>query len=413
MDAINKGGVQMNILIVMSELPFPFHKNGISNTIGNLIENWNTTHRITILYFSERTVEVEEKLKEIYSIDIIYSDLKGREYFYKTHGIPGLKTRNSWGYKFNHFVNIDFVKFDRIILSSFVPAYMLNSVDLISSKDKIIFFEADAISLYYKRSAMEERSLIRKAYFLTQSYISRKMELRFIQRSGKVIYVSDVDKKYIERILGRGSDVKRLQCLNIGVHSSAVRSIDFKSVKEHVHLCFSGIMSYTPNIMAVDYILETLVPELEKKGIPFTFHIVGKEPQERWFKNQYVLSKKVVLTGFLEDIDGYLAQMDIYVSPLFLGTGMKNKILQAMVIGLPIVCSTVSKEGINQLEDGINYIECNNDPELWSKHIYELINDTTKMSTFSKEVRNIAINHYTWQSIARDFLEMHEDKSDE
>lgn len=112
------------------------------------------------------------------------------------------------------------------------------------------------------------------------------------------------------------------------------------------------------------------------------------------------------MTGFLEDIDGYIQEMDIYISPLFTGTGMKNKILQAMNLGVPIICTSISTEGINEVIDGENLIICDSkDAKIWISKIFELANDNELRNEFSLINREIIEKYYTWNNIALDFLE--------
>ena len=134
-------------------------------------------------------------------------------------------------------------------------------------------------------------------------------------------------------------------------------------------------------------------------------HIIGKNPTEDMFSYQKKYHKNVIITGFINNIDEYISRMDLYISPLFVGTGMKNKILQAMNLGIPLICSRVSAEGIVELQNGINCIICDSlDAKEWIDNIIYLLKNSELMEKFSKETRLIIKKNYTWEKIARDFI---------
>lgn len=393
----------MKILIVIPQLPYPKHKNGICSTIGNMIPYWSEENTITFIYFDERDVKAETVLQKELDIECKHYDIGGKEYVYRYQGDKYIKPRNSWGYCFNNSENIDISDYDVVILSSFVSAFLISSFTNRSDKQKIIFFEADAMSLFYKRSMEKTNSFIKRVYFLSQIKAIESIENLFYHYADSTVFVSDVDQKYIVSIADKKLK-DRFVNAHIGVEVKKERSDDFIAAKKHVNLCFSGIMDYQPNKDAVEYILEKIIPNLVNENIPFTFHIIGKNPHQNWFQNKYVNMGKVIVTGFIDNIDEYLANMDLYVCPLFLGTGMKNKILQAMGVGLPIICSKVSVEGINELVHSKNVLICNEEPEDWINSIKSISSNIKLMGQFSKLNKEIIKKEYTWEQTANKVL---------
>ena len=161
-------------------------------------------------------------------------------------------------------------------------------------------------------------------------------------------------------------------------------------------------MTYEPNHDAVEYILNKIAPLLEKHGLNYRIHIIGKNPDEKW--KHYLNNEKIVITGFIDNIEAYIASMDIYISPLLTGSGMKNKILQALSIGVPIIASQVSVDGIEGLEPGYNYLLCDDVPENWCNQIISLYNDTKKRQEFSNRGKELIHNDYSWERFARDLF---------
>lgn len=393
----------MNILIINPELPYPKHKNGNCIIIGNMIEYWYKENEIKFLYFKERDLVAENVIKEKFNIECEYIDISSNEYFYVLNKKVFLKPRNTWAYNFQKVNDIDVGKYDQVILGSFAAAFFIKAFKNSNKNPKITYLETDALTLYYKRSMERTSKIINKFYFFCQMNIISQICEVFYKYVDDTIYVSEVDKKYIQSTV-KDKTLNGFKTINLGVTVDKVRDKPFDTINQHVNLCFSGVMDYQPNKEAVEYILKELVPMLKEKNIPFKFHIVGKNPQSSWSNNKYVESGDVIVTGFLENIDEYLAEMDIYISPLFLGTGMKNKILQAMAIGLPIVCSRVSVEGINELVDKNNVFLCGEDPGEWINQINLLIRKNDELNSISSYNKGIIEKYYSWEKASNKVL---------
>ena len=62
--------------------------------------------------------------------------------------------------------------------------------------------------------------------------------------------------------------------------------------------------------------------------------------------------------GWIEDLANHLAMADIAILPLLSGGGTRNKVLDCLAAGVPIVSTTKGIEGIN-LKDGKDVIISN------------------------------------------------------
>jgi glycosyltransferase involved in cell wall biosynthesis len=83
---------------------------------------------------------------------------------------------------------------------------------------------------------------------------------------------------------------------------------------------------------------------------PFSVRIAGQVanmlndvPQA---KRQVFAQPWVQLLGFVEDIGGFYASVDLIVSPVFFGTGINVKTVQAMSYGMPLVTTECGGKGI-------------------------------------------------------------------
>ena len=108
---------------------------------------------------------------------------------------------------------------------------------------------------------------------------------------------------------------------------------------------FTGDMSYFPNVEAVTYFAQKVLPGI-RRSVPETrFLIVGRNPASR--VKDLAKIPGVQVTGFVPDVREYLARMQVAVAPFSIAAGIQNKILEAMASGIPIVCTSRAAQGLS------------------------------------------------------------------
>lgn len=126
--------------------------------------------------------------------------------------------------------------------------------------------------------------------------------------------------------------------------------------KDKLRIGFIGSAFYS-NIEAAFYInkLAQLV-DTDK----FTFSIAGRGFDK--YKHELELTNLLVL-GEVSSIDAFYKDIDIFLSPITSGGGMKVKIAEAMSYNLPIIASSFSLIGYEKHIDGKNIISCDNESD--------------------------------------------------
>lgn len=101
-------------------------------------------------------------------------------------------------------------------------------------------------------------------------------------------------------------------------------------------LVFTGAMDYWPNIDAVTWFANEILPLLQRHWPGLRFYIVGRSPTPAVAA---LANDRVVVTGTVDDVRPYLQHAAVVVAPLRLARGIQNKVLEAMAMGLPVVAS--------------------------------------------------------------------------
>jgi glycosyltransferase involved in cell wall biosynthesis len=123
-----------------------------------------------------------------------------------------------------------------------------------------------------------------------------------------------------------------------------------KKYMDRSDFVFFGSFVHPPNLDAVKYFVNEVMP-LVRRSIPeVRFHIVGnKTPDEI----TAMACDDIVVHGFVEDLGGLLDQMRLSIAPLRFGAGVKGKVGTALAAGLPSILTEIAAEGMG-LQHGIN-----------------------------------------------------------
>lgn len=109
-------------------------------------------------------------------------------------------------------------------------------------------------------------------------------------------------------------------------------------------IVFTGAMDYWPNIDAVAWFSQEVLPELRKRFDDIAFCIVGSNPAEAVCRLGSLPGVEV--TGRVEDVRPYLQHAVAVVAPMRIARGVQNKVLEAMAMGKPVLVSSKGLEGI-------------------------------------------------------------------
>ena len=140
----------------------------------------------------------------------------------------------------------------------------------------------------------------------------------------------------------------RVSSVTIGVDaqrfSPEVEHPNPYSQSGHPALCFTGMMDYWPNIDAVTWFAESVLPAVRRTHPRTTFWIVGANPTRA--VQSLASHPGVYVTGRVEDTRPYLAHAAAVVAPLRVARGIQSKVLEAMAMGRPVVASFQAFEGL-------------------------------------------------------------------
>lgn len=192
----------------------------------------------------------------------------------------------------------------------------------------------DAISMNYKKSGMLLHGILRKVY-LIESRRCLKYERTLLSLFDKKIIISDIDKKYI---LGDKTNEISVVPNDVAIGN---KFVDWNTEEDNI--VFVGSMYYEPNVQAVEYFTRNVLPIIWKSHPNAKFYIVGKKPDKRVSQLE---SNNVIITGFVDSVWDYLKKASVVVVPMISGSGLQNKILEALAVKACVVTTPIGFEGL-------------------------------------------------------------------
>ncbi|WP_290653993.1 glycosyltransferase [Idiomarina sp.] len=166
-------------------------------------------------------------------------------------------------------------------------------------------------------------------------------------------------------------------------------------------ISFLGGYSHMPNIDAVEYIAEKVMPLLAKKRPDITLYVYGSNMPEAF---EELEAENVKMVGFAEDLDDVFLQHRIFVAPLLSGAGIKGKVLEAMAYGTPTVLTEVAAEGTG-LTHAVSTLIAQK-PEEWVDAIIKLYDDETLWQQFADNSATLVKEKFSYEHGLKQFAEI-------
>ena len=156
-------------------------------------------------------------------------------------------------------------------------------------------------------------------------------------------------------------------------------------------LVFTGNMSYPPNVNAVDYLANEIMPIVWKTLPGTSLYIAGATPDPKVKK---AASERIIVSGWLDDIRDAYAQSRIFIAPMRIGTGLQNKLLEAMSMRLPAITSPLANASLGAKPD--EEILIGNNAEEMAQHIITLLTNKEKAERLAQAGFDFTNRVYDW-----------------
>lgn len=251
-----------------------------------------------------------------------------------------------------------------------------------------ILYAADSVAYQYSKQTGWFAKMWYWKMFIEEQYLYKKFQ--------NVVFVSPLDLQFAN-IQGRNG-------IYIPIGYKPVSDLDRFAYKKEYDVSFSGSYDYYPNVDAFNFFIKAIFPFLIANKPDIRVCFVGRNPTEDMMAICKQYRENIIVTGEVDSIYPYLLKSRVYLSPLRKGSGMKNKLLQAMMAKLPIVCTSETTTGL--LDYNKNSVLVSDDPKVLSQNVLKLLLCSDKKLLALGELNyQCFIDSYTWDSIVSNYYE--------
>jgi len=158
-------------------------------------------------------------------------------------------------------------------------------------------------------------------------------------------------------------------------------------------LVFTGAMDYWPNVDAVVWFANEILPRLVRARPRLRFFIVGMNPSPA--VRALAANPAVVVTGKVNDVRPYVQHALAVVAPLRIARGIQNKVIEAMAMGRPVVVSEAASRGLCATP-GSDFISAPQNPVAFSTAVLELLARPDR-EVIGQRARAAVVVAYDWE----------------
>ncbi len=382
----------MKILFLANRTPYPPYR-GDKLKIFNLAKRLNARHELHLLTFAQ-TAEDYTYRQELEKI------------FHKVHFIPLPKWKSVlncvaalWSSKPLQVLYFNSAEMRRsaakLLAEEQFDAVHVQHLRMspyladITDTPRILDMP-DAFSLYWKRRVESATNPVVRLFNSMEQKRVERYEPKVMGRYNLSLVCSAEDLGYLKD----KHHISSIALLPNGV------DLDTFAAKDHDYshnktLLFTGNMDYAPNVDAVQYFVQDILPLIHKRHPQAEFIIAGQRPVK---KVSDLASDKIKVTGFIKDLAAMYNQASVVVAPLRFGAGTQNKVLEAMAMGVPVVCSHIGFKGLG-IESGEGAI-MRQSPAEFAEAVCQLLSDEKQRAIVGQKGAVVIRNGFGWDSIA-------------
>lgn len=371
------------LVILVSRFPYPLEK-GDKLRAFHQIRNLSSTYEITLIALSEKQIEPADRAKL-------------NNYCAATHIIVRSKWTILWnlvrvlfngkpfqiGYFYSHKGKKQILE----ILKQTKPNYIYSQLIRTSEYVKDYHLCSKTIDYMDAFSIGIERR-INKASWIAKPLF--KMEAKRLQIYERTIFEYFENKTIItkqDREWIRHPNRKEIVCIPNGIDTDYFAT---REIEKSFDIVFVGNLSYAPNIEAIRFIAKEIIANNPK----IRCLISGATPHSSIVKiaRNY---PQIKLNGWVEDIRTAYLSGKVFVAPMLIGTGLQNKLLEAMSLGIPCITTDLANDALGA-QNGVDLLVANTGQE-YIELLHKLNTDEKFYAEIGENGRKFVVKNYSWQ----------------
>ena len=245
----------------------------------------------------------------------------------------------------------------------------------------------DVFSMGMKRRA-EIAGIFSKPFFEMEYRRLKAYENKIFDEFDVKTIISEPDRANIDH-----PDRNKILIVPNGVDHEYYKPIEREKKYDIV---FTGNMGYAPNVNAVEFLAYEIMPKVWEKLPNASLYIAGAQPDIRV---KMVACDKIIVSGWIDDMREAYAQSRIFIAPMRIGTGLQNKLLEAMSMKIPCITTSLANSSLHAI-NGKEILVDNSSSELAADIVF-LLKRPDKAAELAEEGYKFVNRVYDWSAATK------------
>lgn len=278
----------------------------------------------------------------------------------------------------------DIVIFEQLVVCNLIHAINWGQAELIYSTHNV---DSDLLSQYLKTRSYQwlPGNIWRRAL---RRYLGRQQDKRAVASTNALWTCSQHDTTRYQQLTGVDATLIPNPIPDESVLDFAINSERYATG----NVLFVGLMSYPPNIGAINALVNDVVPLLSDDT---SVKIVGRNGHK--MAHIHAANSRVEILTDVPDISDLLSQAAFSILAITTGGGTRIKALEAMAAGIILITTAKAVEGLN-LVSGQHYIRAETAPEMAAAY-NELRADSAQSMKIARTARAYVLQRHSMQAI--------------
>jgi sugar transferase (PEP-CTERM/EpsH1 system associated) len=244
----------------------------------------------------------------------------------------------------------------------------------------------DALSANFARRAERERGPLAPLVAWEAARL-RRAERRILDTGAPCLVVAES-----ERAALGGSPALRVVPNGVDAGTYAYR----EDARPPARVVFAGNLGYFPNVDAATWLVRDILPRIRREVPEAEVRLVGARPART--VRSLATVPRVSLASSVPAMAPELAAATVAVIPLRAGSGLQNKVLEAMAVGTPVVATPRAAAGL-EVRPG-EHLLLGDDPAGLAAAAITLLRDPARARALARAARALVERRYRWEDSA-------------
>lgn len=288
----------------------------------------------------------------------------------------------------------DIIHFESIFLAFSIPLIRKYS------KAKIVIRTHNVEHLIWKRLVKNEANWFKKLYLQHITNTLKRFELNIVNKADGILSITEQDARFFREHNVQTPIIE----LPFGINLKSIKIAQREIKSEKPSLFFIGSLNWQPNVEGMEWFLKKVWNHPGFDFSEYELHIAGRHTPPHFYE---FANETTFIHGEVDDALQFMAKHDVMIVPLWSGSGVRIKIIEAFLMEKAVISTTVGAEGLNYTNGTDIFIADNADA--FSESIQTLLKNAENCEKIGKNARKLISDFHNNELIINKLIDFYKE----